>query len=188
MAPQRVLLYPTIELGERLKFGGTMAKFDEFLSGRENAEKASAEREAATAAQQQSLLRQAPGAWRELQNAVRVTAEGKQYKGVPFTWRAEGAYPASLMLQNIAASFVQRSRDPVVFSVQFGGIPGNEPLWMQGPPKPEYLDIRFLGPDQWAIGFAKGALRTKGDGSAAEEICAALVRYYDSFQRSRHEF
>lgn len=165
--------------------GGNMAKFDDFLLGRESAEKTDAEREAAAAAEQRLLLQQAPGAWRELQDAVRTTAEGKQYKGIAFTWRAEGVYPASLMLQNIAASFVQRNRDPLMFAVQFGGIPGNEPLWMQGPPRPEYLDLRFLGPDQWTVGFGKNALRTRGDDSAADAICSAFVRYYDGFQRSR---
>lgn len=162
-----------------------MTNFDKFLASRESAEKSAAEREAAATAEQQSLLQLAPGAWRELQEAVRSTAEGKLYKGITFSWRTEGAYPASLMLQNIAASFVQRSRDPLMFSVQFGGIPGNEPLWMQGPPRPEYFDLRFLGQDQWGASFGGTALKTTGDDSAAEAICAAFVRYYDSFQRTR---
>jgi hypothetical protein len=165
-----------------------MARFDDFLSDRENAEKANAEREAAAAAQQRLLLQQAPAEWRELQDAVRMTAEGKQYKGIPFSWRPEGAYPASLMLQNIAASFVQRGRDPLIFSVQFGGIPGNEPLWMQGPPRPEYFELRFLGPNQWGIGFGGTALKTTGEDSVAEAICAAFVRYHDGFQRFRQGF
>jgi hypothetical protein len=165
-----------------------MAKFDEFLSSRENSERMKAERETAAVAEQRSMLQQAPAAWRELQNAVRTTAEGKQYRGITFSWRAEGAYPASLILQNIAASFVQRSRDPLMFSVQFGGIPGNEPMWMQGPPREEYFDLRLQGPDQWGVGFGGTALKTTGDDSAAEAICAAFVRYYDGFQRSRNGF
>ena len=165
------------------KPGDDVTKFNDFLAERENEQKKLAEQEAAAAASQRTKMQQAPAAWRELQNAVRATAEGKQYSGKSFTWRAEGGFPASLILENIAATFIQLG--PADLSVQFGGIPGNDALWMQGLPEPEYLRIQFLGNDLWIIGSATGGLKTEGDDSAATEICKAFIRYYDNFQRSR---
>ena len=165
-----------------------MAKFDEFLRSREQEDKKRSDQEASAAAEQQLVAQQVSRAWRELQDAVKATVGGKEYKGVAFKWRAEKAVAPCLILHNLAASFLEQSRAAGAFTVQFGGIPGNESFWKLGPPEPEFLDVQFLGPDRWRIGFSSSALKTKGDDSAAEEICAAFVRYYDNFQRTRKSF
>ncbi|MFP5210908.1 MAG: hypothetical protein ACLGRW_16640 [Acidobacteriota bacterium] len=162
-----------------------MMKFDEFLRSREHEEKKRSEQEATAAAEQQLVAQQVTKAWRDLQDAVKATADGKEYKGVAFKWRADKNLPPCLVLHNLAASFIEQSRAAGAFTVQFGGIPGNEAYWKFGPPESEYLDVQYLGPDRWRIGFSSSALRTTGDDSAAHEICAAFVRYYDNFQRNR---
>ena len=165
-----------------------MTKFDEFLRSREHEEKKRSEKEAAASAEQQLISQQVTTAWRELQDAVKATATGKEYKGIPFKWQAEKNLPPCLILHNLAASFIEHSRAAGAFTVQFGGIPGNEAYWKFGPPESEHLDVQYLGPDRWRIGFSSNALKTKGDDSAADEICAAFVRYYDNFQRARKKF
>src|SRR5271165_5876636 len=98
--------------------------FEHFLQTREGAERLKADRESALAAKEQQLRSRAPDTWKELQEAVRKTAEGKRYKGELFIWRAATTYPASLVLKNVAASFFDRERDSRTYTVLLGGIPG----------------------------------------------------------------
>jgi len=157
--------------------------FEQFLQKREIAERLKTDRASALAARETQLRSSAPRAWQELQQAVRKTAEGKRYRGEMFLWRAATGYPASLVLKNVAASFVDREWDSRTFTVLLGGIPGLHPVWGLHSPDPEFIDVRFDGPDRWLVGGSTAAMHTAGEDSAAEAICKALVAYFDDFQQ-----
>jgi hypothetical protein len=159
--------------------------FDEFLQTRETAERLKLDRESARAAIEGHIRRRAPQAWNELQEAIWKLAAGKRYKGELFVWRPATGYPASLLLKNVAASFVDREWDSRTFAVLLGGIPGTHALWALHAPDPEFIDVRFVGPDRWLVGASTEPMKTAGEDSAAETICKALVTYFDDYQRSR---
>lgn len=162
--------------------------FEQFLQAREMAERLKADWESALAARETQLRVRAPYAWKELQQAVRKTAEGKRYKGERFNWNTATGYPASLVLKNVAASFVDREWDSRSYTVLLGGIPGISAVWALYSPDPEFVDVRFVGPDCWLVGAATETVKTEGEDSAAEAICKALVTYYDDYQETRERW
>ena len=159
--------------------------FEQFLHKREMDERMKADRASALAAQEAQLRSGAPRAWHELQLAVRLTAEGKRYKGELFIWREATGYPASLVLKNLAASFVDRDWDSRTFTVLLSGIPGVHPVWGLHSPDPEFIDVRFVGQGRWLVGASTETVQTAGENSAAEAICKALVTYFDDYQQNR---
>lgn len=159
--------------------------FTDFLRTREMAEQLREHRESTQAAREAMFRTEAQRAWTDLQEAVRATAEGKRYKGELFLWRVLPAHPKSLVLKNVALSFVDREWDSRTFTLLLGGIPGLHALWATSSPDPEFVDIQYEGRDRWRIGGAMEELSTSGENSAAEHICRALVTYFDDFQRSR---
>ncbi|UWZ82468.1 hypothetical protein [Occallatibacter riparius] len=142
-------------------------------------------RESTQAAREAMFRSEAQRAWIDLQEAVRSTAEGKRYKGELFLWRVLPAHPKSLVLKNVALSFVEREWDSRTFTLLLGGIPGLHALWATTSPDPEFVDIQYEGRDHWRIGGSTEVLQTSGENSAAEHICRALVTYFDDFQSSR---
>ena len=159
--------------------------FAEFLRTREMAEQLREHRESAQAAREARIRTDARRAWEELQQVVRNTAEGKRYKGEPFLWRTLPGHGSCLVLKDVAVSFIEREWDSNTFTLLLGGIPGLHALWATTSPDPEFIDVRYVGPNRWRIGGAVEDLTTFGEDSAAENICRALVTYFDDFQRSR---
>ena len=109
-------------------------------------------------------------------------AAGQRYKGELFIWREATGHPACLVLKDVAASFIDRQWDSPTFAVMLAGIPGIHPLWGLRSPDPEFIDVRYMGPDRWVVGASLEEVTTTGEDSAAESICKALVTYFDDRQ------